>query len=139
MKPVSPLEFGLPHREPFLFLDAVENLEAGMAGEATRVFPASADFFRGHFPGNPVVPGVILTEAIAQLAGIIAGAAPPHQKFLLSAIRSMKFPAAAHPDEEIRIKVRQVADLGGLLQFEGSASVGERDVAVGSIILNKVP
>lgn len=136
--PRHPVDLGLPHREPFLFLQAVTELVPGESGRAHQTYPAEADFFRGHFPGRPVVPGVLLTEAVAQLAGIVAGAARPGARFFLTAVRNMKFPAAAGPDEELTLSVQQRGVLGGLHQYEGE--VCRRDgvvVAAGMIVLSE--
>ena len=64
----------IPHRSPFLFIDECEILEKGKKGIASRVFKDDEYFFQGHFPGNPIVPGVIIVEALAQTAGVIVSA-----------------------------------------------------------------
>ena len=64
----------IPHRSPFLFIDECEILEKGKRGIASRVFKDDEYFFQGHFPGNPIVPGVIIVEALAQTAGVIVSA-----------------------------------------------------------------
>jgi 3-hydroxyacyl-[acyl-carrier-protein] dehydratase len=133
--PLPASECGLPHRAPFLFLDEIVGLEPGVSAEATLCLPASTPFFTGHFPGNPVVPGVILAEAIAQLAGVAA--AREGRGFLLSAVRSMKFPSAAGPEEQIWLEARVVADHGALVQCEGRARVEERIVAEGLVVLSQ--
>ena len=61
----------IPHRHPFLFIDECEILEKGKKVIATRVFKDDEYFFHGHFPDNPIVPGVIIVEALAQTAGVI--------------------------------------------------------------------
>ena len=61
----------LPHREPFLFLDKCEIIEVGLKGIGYRKFLQNEFFFKGHFPEMPIVPGVILIEALAQTAGIV--------------------------------------------------------------------
>ena len=61
----------LPHRKPFLFLDKCEIIEVGKQGIGYRKFLHEEFFFKGHFPGRPIVPGVILVEALAQTAGIV--------------------------------------------------------------------
>lgn len=91
--------------------------------------------FRGHFPGNPIVPGVILTEALAQMAGIVGGS--EGRRFLLSSIRSMKFPEAARPVEEIVLEAAKAGEMGGLWMFQVRAAVGERTVAEGQIVLSE--
>ena len=132
----DPVALGLPHREPFIFVDEVVVLNPGEAAEACKTFPISTPFFAGHFPDRPMVPGVILAEALAQTAGLAAGQSG--KSFLLSAIRTMKFPSAALPDERISLTARKVGVFGALWQFEVRAQVGERVVAEGTIILNAV-
>lgn len=127
---------GLPHREPFVFIDTVCEVEAGVSATCEKTFPADHPVFAGHFPGNPIVPGVLLTEALAQTAGL-AGATGEGKGFLLSAIRSMKFPDAARPAETITLKATKTGELGGLLIFSVSASVQDRIVAEGQIVLNR--
>lgn len=131
----DPLSFGLPHREPFLFIDRVLTCEPGVEATGEKVFLPEDRIFRGHFPGNPIVPGVLLAEALAQLAGI-AGAS--ERGFLLSAIRAMKFPAPARPGERIALLARQTGSLGGLFQFAVRADVEGRTVAKGVVVLNEL-
>jgi 3-hydroxyacyl-[acyl-carrier-protein] dehydratase len=132
----DPIALGLPHREPFIFIDEVTELIAGESVRAVKTFPESTPFFAGHFPEKPIVPGVILTEALAQAAGIAAG--QTGKSFLLSAIRSMKFPGAARPEERITLVARKLGAFGPLWQFEVQALVGERPVAEGTLVLNEV-
>lgn len=132
----DPIVLGLPHREPFIFVDRLIARAAGESATAEKRFPASTPFFAGHFPDAPLVPGVILTEAIAQTAGLAAGQAD--KSFRLAAVKGMKFPNAAFPDEVIRIDVRRIATVGTLWQFEGRAAVEDRVVAEGVVVLSEV-
>ena len=61
----------LPHREPFLFIDKIVEIELGKSIHCIKNNKPSEDFFRGHFPNNPVMPGVIILEALAQASGIL--------------------------------------------------------------------
>jgi 3-hydroxyacyl-[acyl-carrier-protein] dehydratase len=137
MQPLDPIGCGLPHREPFIFIDTVIELNPGHSAVCSRHFAPSEPFFRGHFPGNPLVPGVILTEAAAQTAGIAAG--EPGKTFHLSAIRQMKFLRPVLPDTTVEFTATKTAEAPGLLQFQVLARANGVPVAEGAIILNAVP
>ena len=95
--------------------------------------------FAGHFPGNPIVPGVILTEALAQTAGIAAASGYPETArplFLLSAIRTMKFLQAVRPGDRIDLSAEKIAGTEALLQFKVSASVNGAVAAEGQLVLS---
>ena len=130
------MAYGLPHREPFIFIDTVIEVQPGESAVCEKVFEADEAFFRGHFPGDPLVPGVILTEALAQTAGIAGG--QPGRGFRLTAIKGMKFLRAVRPKDVLTLKARKIAAVGGLWQFDVSAAVGEEKVADGVVVLNEV-
>ena len=132
----NPIELGLPHRDPFVFIDRVLRHEPGASAEAVKLFPADTPFFAGHFPGAPLVPGVILAEALAQTAGLAAGHAG--KSFRLAALKNMKFPTAAGPNENIHLSARKTAVVGTLWQFETRATVDDRVVAEGVVVLSEV-
>lgn len=136
MTPLDPIALGLPHRAPFIFVDEVTELQPGESAMGRKVFTADESFFRGHFPGDPLVPGVILTEALAQMAGLAAGQAG--RGFRLTAIRGMKFLAAVRPEEAVTLRARKLGAVGGLWQFEVRASVGDATVADGVVVLSEV-
>ena len=113
--------------------------DPGTFAEAATSFAADDPIFAGHFPDNPLVPGVILTEALAQTAGIAAASGYPETSqplFLLSAIRSMKFLRAVRPGEQIALRAERVAQVGDLLQFKVDASVSGGLVAEGQLVLS---
>ena len=113
--------------------------DPGVSAEAVTSFAADDPMFAGHFPGNPLVPGVILTEALAQTAGLAAASGHSENArplFLLSAIRSMKFLRAIRPGERIDLRAEKLAQVGDLVQFEVKASVSGVPVAEGQLVLS---
>jgi 3-hydroxyacyl-[acyl-carrier-protein] dehydratase len=133
----DPIAYGLPHREPFVFVDRVAECVPGERAVCLKRFDATEPFFRGHFPGDPLVPGVILAEALAQTSGIAAGRPEGGQSYRLSAIRQMKFLKPVRPLEELRLEAVISNRMAGLVQFEATASVNGKPVAQGVIVLSE--
>ena len=134
-----PSTLGLPHRPPFVFVRELLATDPGVGAECATIFEPDDPMFGGHFPGNPLVPGVILTEALAQTAGIAAASGytePERPLFLLSAIRAMKFQRPARPGERIMLRAEKMAQMGDLVQFSVAATVGGESVAEGQIVLS---
>ena len=130
--------------------------EPGISAECATTFEPDDPMFAGHFPGDPLVPGVILTEALAQTAGIAAASAAvagigdagqpgsptpatTQPRFLLSAIRQMKFFQAVRPGERITLRATKVGEVEDLLQFTVEALVQDTLVAAGQLVLNAIP
>lgn len=129
----------LPHRPPFVFVRELVKCDPGKLVEATTSFAADDPIFTGHFPGNPLVPGVILTEALAQTAGIAAAsgyAEVPKPLFYLSAIRSMKFFRPIRPGEQVALRAERLGQMDELVQFKVEASVNGVRVAEGQLVLS---
>src|SRR6266498_4246863 len=105
----------LPHGREFRFLDRLLTLEPGKSGVGEYALRGDEPFLRGHFPGQPIMPGVLLVEAAAQLAGSVAQCDPsiePLRELKLTAIRNAKILGAAVPGETIAIEARVVARMG---------------------------
>jgi len=137
MESSDPVFYGLPHREPFIFIDSVLEVSGDGKACSLKVFRGEEPFFRGHFPGNPLVPGVLLTEALAQTAGIAAGPCAEGKSYRLSAIKRMKFLRPVRPEEEVLLEAVRTAGLGILHQFEVRATVNGALVADGLLVLNE--
>ena len=141
LSPITRHFLGLPHRPPFVFVHEIIACDPGVSVEAVTSFAATDPMFAGHFPGNPLVPGVILTEALAQTAGIAAasGYSDPKPLFLLSAIRAMKFLRAVRPVELINLRAEKLAQVDNLIQFRVAATVESEVVAEGQLVLSVAP
>jgi 3-hydroxyacyl-[acyl-carrier-protein] dehydratase len=138
--PVADQFLGLPHRPPFVFVRKLTACEPGISAECETSFPETDPMFAGHFPDEPLVPGVILTEALAQTAGIAAASAHDQTnapRFLLSAIRQMKFFSAVRPETRVTLKAKKVGTVDQLLQFEVEALVDGKTVAAGQLVLSR--
>jgi len=107
------LEF-LPHGAEFRFIDRLLELDPGMAGAGEYLVRGDEPFLRGHFPNQPLMPGVLLLEAAAQLAGTVAQSDPkvaPLPGLKLTAVRGAKILGTARPGEVIRLEARVVGRL----------------------------
>src|SRR5215475_1302147 len=119
----------LPHGPEFRFLDRLLSLDPGRSGVGEYTVRHEELFLRGHFPGEPIFPGVLLIEAAAQLAGAVAQSDPaltPLAGLKLAAVRGVKILGAARPGEAIRLEARVLTRLGGLVQAVVSAAVDGR-------------
>jgi 3-hydroxyacyl-[acyl-carrier-protein] dehydratase len=129
----------LPHGPEFRFVDRVIELDPGKHGRAEYSLRPNEQFLRGHFPGAPLMPGVLVVEACAQLAGVVAQSDPtrePLQDLKLTAIRSAKILGAVLPNETLQIEARITGRMAGLVQASVSARVGDRMVLQGDVTLS---
>ena len=114
----------IPHRYPFLFIDECEILEKGKKGIASRVFNDDEYFFQGHFPGNPIVPGVIIVEALAQTAGIIVSESLTEydkKSVLFMSVNKAKFRKPVIPNDKIIFEVNYINNVKNVYKFFGIA------------------
>jgi 3-hydroxyacyl-[acyl-carrier-protein] dehydratase len=116
----------LPHGPEFRFLDAVTELDPGKSGAGHYTVRGDEPFLRGHFPGEPIFPGVLLVEAAAQLAGCVAQSdpgIPPLRDLKLTAIRNAKITGTARPRQTIRLTATILARMRNLVQASAVATV----------------
>ena len=129
----------LPHGPEFRFVDRLVSLEPGQSGVGEFALRGDEVFLRGHFPGQPLLPGVLLVEAVAQLAGVIAQSdprIPPLAGLKLTALRGVKILGTAQPGEVIRLEARVTGRLGNLIQASATASVNGRVVLRAELTLS---
>lgn len=133
----------LPHQPPMRLIDEVVDLQPGERAVARRVTHETDFFFQGHFPGDPIVPAVILVEMLAQAGGLAAGAprtgGPQVPTALhVAGLGPFKFPSAARAGDVLEARARVVGQLGGLYRIEGEVTVAGRTVATGAVTLARV-
>jgi 3-hydroxyacyl-[acyl-carrier-protein] dehydratase len=121
----------LPHGPEFRFVDRLSALDPGRRGAGEYKVRGDEPFLRGHFPGAPLWPGVLLIEGAAQLAGIVAQsdpAIPPQPGLKLTAVRAAKILGTARPGEVVQWEAEITGRLGHLIQAQARASVSGRPI-----------
>ena len=134
--PALPLKWAditaiLPHRYPFLLVDRVVEIEPGKRVRAYKNVSANEPFFAGHFPGMPVMPGVLQIEALAQasafLTASLEGFDPGKQVAFLMSIDDVKFRRLVEPGDRLDLEVELVQSRRGIIKVHGKSSVdGDR-------------
>ena len=122
----------IPHRDPFLFVDTCEIIIPGEHAKSEKLFSANEYFFKGHFPGNPIVPGVIIVEAMAQTAGIVVSYKLKEFKdksVLFMSVNKAKFRKPIFPDEIVSFEVKFINSVRDVYKFEGTCYKGDVKVS----------
>ena len=118
----------LPHRYPFLLVDKLEIEEAGKKGIGLKNLTINEEFFQGHFPGNPIMPGVLQIEAMAQTAGLLVLSAmenPEGHSVLFMAINEAKFRKPVLPGDQLKMHVEKIKERRNVYVFKGAAYVDD--------------
>jgi 3-hydroxyacyl-[acyl-carrier-protein] dehydratase len=120
----------LPHRYPMLLVDRVESLDPERGIVAIKAVSMNEEFFQGHFPGRPIMPGVLIVEALAQAAGVLAvealGLAGSGKLVYFMAIEGAKFRQPVEPGVLLKLEVEFVQKRASVCKFAGRASVDGR-------------
>ena len=113
----------IPHRYPFLFVDNCEIIIPGEYGKSEKLFSRDEYFFKGHFPNNPIVPGVIIVEAMAQTAGIVVSYKLREYKeksVLFMSVNKAKFRRPILPNDKVTFDVKFLNSVRDVYKFEGT-------------------
>jgi 3-hydroxyacyl-[acyl-carrier-protein] dehydratase len=131
----SEIETMIPHRPPFLWVDRVEELEPGVRCVAVKFVDPAEPIFAGHFPAQPILPGVLLIEAVAQTAAVMLGSAAQGARklALLAAVNRFKFLKPVTPGRELRIETKKLTDAGKMAYIAGTVYVDGEMVAAGEL------
>lgn len=128
----SEIEIFLPHKDPFLFLDEVEVIDSStLSGK----FEPKEDILilKGHFPNNPIVPGVILIESLAQLSCFIGYGQPNPMNFYLVGVDGFKFKKIIKPNDSLILKVKLENSKLSLYNFSGVIWLNNEKVCEGKL------
>lgn len=131
MMDIKEIQELLPHRYPFLLVDKIIEIEPRVKAVGIKNVTINEEFFQGHFPGNPIMPGVLIIEAMAQVAGILAfrsGIKDPKSVYFLS-IEKAKFRKPVVPGDQLRFEVNVLQCRGNVWKFSGNALVEEKVAA----------
>jgi len=135
----------LQHRYPMLLVDRIDRLEPGVYAEGVKCVTANEPYLVGHFPDHPIMPGVLIVDALAQAAGIMlrAGFSPQALRArreggrtgVLAAIHRMRFLRPVVPGDQLRLQVRHLRTCGNAFQVKVDAFVGADLAATGELLL----
>ncbi len=123
----------LPHRYPFLLVDRIVDMEQSVWLTALKNVSINEPFFQGHFPGYPVMPGVLIIEALAQAGGLLIinsiHEVPENAAFLFSGIEKARFRKPVYPGDQLMLHVHEVRHKINLWKMDTEAKVREETVA----------
>ncbi len=123
----------IPHRYPFLLVDRIESLKEGEEVVGIKNVTINEPFFAGHFPGNPIMPGVLIIEAMAQVGGVLAFHSSPKEwagsLVYFMGIDKVRFRKPVVPGDQLRLKLTTIRQKQRVFKMRGEAYVGDTLVA----------
>jgi beta-hydroxyacyl-ACP dehydratase FabZ len=131
----------LPHRYPFLMLDGILEVTSDSVVGVKNV-SINEPHFQGHFPGCPVMPGVLIIEAMAQAGGILAYSLAPHstnESVYLMGLDKVRFRKPVRPGDQLILKIKMFKQKGAVFKMKGEAFVGDQLVAEGEMLATVDP
>lgn len=134
----------LPHRYPFLLVDKIIQLEINQSIVGIKNVTANEPFFSGHFPQRPIMPGVLMIEALAQVAGILIKRTHTHlsgftELFYLAGVNEVRFKRLVEPGDQLKLEVDLVKSRLNLWKFQGLASVENEVACSAEFMIVKAP
>lgn len=134
----------LPHRYPFLLIDRVLEFEVNHSLVAIKNVTFNEPFFNGHFPDGPVMPGVLILEALAQAAGIIilksdATITKENNLFLFAGVDKARFKRMVLPGDQLRLEVKLIKSKRELYKFQGVATVDGEIACITELLTARRP
>jgi beta-hydroxyacyl-ACP dehydratase FabZ len=131
----------LPHRYPFLLVDRITELEPGKRVKGIKNVTINEPFFQGHFPGNPIMPGVLIIEAMAQVGGVLAGFSMPEnmgkegpRKLYFVSIDQVKFRKPVVPGDQLVFELVPLRTGSRVWKLAGKAFVNDELVAEAELV-----
>jgi 3-hydroxyacyl-[acyl-carrier-protein] dehydratase len=114
----------LPHRYPFLLVDRIADFQPGVSATGIKNVTINEPFFQGHFPGQPIMPGVLIIEAMAQVAGVMAFSSGVEGKAVyFMSIDNAKFRRPVVPGDQVMMDIKVLKQRGNVWRFSGTATV----------------
>ena len=130
MMDIRDIQNTMPHRFPFLMIDRIIELEPGVKAVGIKNVTINEPFFQGHFPNYPIMPGVLIIEAMAQVAGVLAfrSGAKGNSVYFLS-IEKAKFRKPVFPGDQLRIEIKIIQVRNNIWRLSGEAFVDDKLVS----------
>ncbi len=133
----------LPHRFPFLLVDRILEVDGDQKIVGVKNVTFNEGFFQGHFPHHPVMPGVLICEAMAQVGAIFAhtarGGTDDEKVFVLTGLDRVKFKRPVEPGDQLRLELTAIKRRGSFWKMKGVAMVDGKIVAQAEISAMEVP
>ena len=129
----------LPHREPFLFIDEIKNIDIGKSIHCVKHNSPEEEYFKGHFPGNPIMPGVLILEALAQASGMLGfktleKTPASGSLYVFAGIDKARFRRRVGPNDSVDLFSKVLNEKRGIWKFETRAEV-EGELACSATIM----
>ena len=139
---ISAIQDLLPHRYPFLLVDRITHMEEGKWIEGIKNVTINEPFFQGHFPGHPIMPAVLIVEAMAQVGGLLLLTSvgdPSENLMYFMGIDGARFRRPVTPGDQLRFRLTLLRLKGGTAKMRGEAFVDGQRVAEAELLATVVP